>query len=325
MMIGGPPDVVSSPEVGRLEVVNVREIWHNEARDFTPWLLNNADYLAEVLGVDIEMERAEHPVGGFSLDLIGRDLTNDAVLIVENQLDSTDHSHLGQLVTYAAGTGASTIVWIATSFRDEHRQAVDWLNQSTREDVRIFGLELHAVRIGTSPAAPMLRVAAQPNDWQKQVRSASEASRVGPKGALYIQFWTRYLERMREEHPDWSRARKPPSDNWMAFPSPLSGTSLNTAFGRGQRLRHELYIDTGYKERNEEIYQNLLSQQQVLEAAYGGPLSWYEWPEYRACSVADYRDGDVTHTSLHDEYIDWFFDTGTRFRIALAALETSDI
>lgn len=104
-------------ELGRLESVDVRTVWQREASYFTPWLLEHADHLAETLGVDLELEQAEHPVGGSSLDLLGRDLSNDAVLIVENQLEGTDHSHLGQILTYAAGTDASSIVWIATSFR----------------------------------------------------------------------------------------------------------------------------------------------------------------------------------------------------------------
>src|SRR2546423_984150 len=108
-------------QLSRLQPLDPREVWVHEAHDFTPWLLANADALADVLGIDIELTAAEHPVGTFSLDLVGRDLTNSCVLMVENQLTATDHGHLGQLLTYAAGTGARTIVWMATSFREEHR------------------------------------------------------------------------------------------------------------------------------------------------------------------------------------------------------------
>ena len=118
-------------ELGRLEPIGVRRVWAHEAQDFTPWLLANADRLAEALGIDLELGAAEHPVGGFSLDLIGADLTNDCVLIIENQLEGTDHLHLGQVITYAAGTGAQQLSGIATDFRDEHRQALDWLNENT--------------------------------------------------------------------------------------------------------------------------------------------------------------------------------------------------
>ena len=115
-------------ELGRLQSMDPRDVWRHEAHDFTPWLLENADVLSDALGIDLELSAAEHPVGGFNLDLVGRDLTNNCVLIVENQLSTTDHGHLGQLVTYAAGTDARTIVWISPSFREEHRQALDFLN-----------------------------------------------------------------------------------------------------------------------------------------------------------------------------------------------------
>src|SRR5438093_12030833 len=106
----GPFGSTSEVYLGRLERVDPRVIWQRENRDFTPWLLENADRLAEALGIELELEAAEHGVGNFALDLVGRDLTNDAVLMVENQLEPTDHGHLGQLLTYGAGTGASTIV-----------------------------------------------------------------------------------------------------------------------------------------------------------------------------------------------------------------------
>lgn len=151
-------------------------MWRNEAADFTPWLQEHPEHLAEVLGIGIELTYSEHAVGGFSLDILGRDLAHDATLIVENQLAGTDHDHLGKLLTYAAGTGTATIVWIATDIREEHRQAIDWLNEHTDEQVRFFAVRLQIVRIGGSPPAPLLDVVAQPNDWQRQVRAATRAS-----------------------------------------------------------------------------------------------------------------------------------------------------
>lgn len=309
-------------ELGRLEDVEIRTVWEHEARDFTPWLLEHADHLAETLGIDLELEQSEHPVGGFSLDLVGRDLTNDAVLIVENQLAGTDHNHLGQILTYAAGTDASTIVWITTAFREEHRQALDWLNEQTREDVRFFGIELQVVRIGQSVPAPLFNTVAEPNDWQKQVRTATRGGRVGTKTALYQEFWSKYLERIRDEHPDWSRARTPPSQNWMNFPSPIRGTGINPSFAHGGRLRHEIYIDTGDKGRNKEIFEHFLSQRDQFEAEYGRSLEWEELPNARASRIADYRDdSDVSFEDRHDEFISWFIDAGVRMRRAVGAID----
>ena len=318
-------------ELGRLEPVDVRTVWENEARDFTPWLLDHDDHLAEALGIDLEIEQSEHPVGNFSLDLIGRDLTNNAVLIVENQLGGTDHNHLGQILTYAAGADASSIVWIATSFREEHRQAIDWLNENTQENVHFFGIELQVVRIDESRPAPLFKLVAQPNDWQHQARSAARSEKTGTKSILYRNFWTRYLKRLMDEHPDWSRARTPSSVNWMDFPShirvkrfnpSLRGTGINPSFAQGRRLRHEFYIDTGDKAENERIFEHIEQQKELFENEYGRPLEWELLPEKKACRIAEYReDADVTFEDRYDEFIDWFFDAGVRLRRALSLIE----
>ncbi len=309
-------------ELGKLEEVDVRTAWAHEANDFTPWLLAHDDHLAETLGIDLELQQSEHPVGGFSLDLIGTDLTNDAVLIVENQLDSTDHGHLGQIMTYAAGTDASTVVWIATSFRDEHRQALDWLNEQTREDVRFFGIELAVVRIADSPPAPLFRLVVEPNNWQKEIRSATRSGRAGLRAALYRSFWAQYLERMHSGHPDWSKAKSPSDHNWMDFPSPIRRTRLNPGFANRKRLRAELYIDTGDGTENEAIFNHLFAQRETFESAYGRELEWESLPGKRASRIADYRpEAEVSDEEHWDDYISWMIDAGVRMRAALAEVD----
>lgn len=303
-------------ELGRLDTVPPRSVWLNEAHDFTPWLLANADRLADALGIDVELRAAEHPVGGFALDLFGRDVSNDTILIVENQLEPTDHSHLGQILTYAAGTGASTIVWVATSFREEHRQALDWLNEKTADDVHFFGVHLSVVRIGDSPPAPLLEVVAKPNEWQKRVRTATRAGSVSPRAEQYREFWSRYLERIAGR--GWGRRQTPQAANWMNFPSQISGTQLNPSFAASGRLRHELYIDTGDGTANLALFQALERHKTELEAAYGRPLSFEELPGKRACRIADYTEGTIDDQEAWGDYINWFIDTGERIRRAVA-------
>jgi hypothetical protein len=218
------PGSSQAPALGHLDQVDPRIIWPHEALHFTPWLLDNAERLAEALGIELELTEAEHPIGGFSLDLVGRDMTNGTVVIVENQLEASDHTHLGQVLTYAAGTSADTIVWLTTNFRDEHRQALTWLNEHTDENTHFFGVELQVVRIGESIPAPVFRVAVQPNDWQKAVKAASSPKTAGGRGALYAGFWEKYLNRVRAEHPGWTRARaSTQSWLWMTAPSPFDG------------------------------------------------------------------------------------------------------
>lgn len=307
-------------ELGRLERVLPRTVWGNEAHDFTPWLLANSDRLAEALDMDLELHVAEHPVGGFSLDLLGRDLRNDAVVIVENQLEGTDHTHLGQILTYAAGTGASTIVWVATAFREEHRQAIDWLNEKTAEDVNFFGVQVSVVRIGDSIPAPLFDVVAKPNEWQKRVRSVARTGNSSGRAEQYRRFWTSYLERQRAAHPSWSRRATPQPANWMNFPSPISGTQINPSFAPGGRLRHELYIDTGDADANVELFERLRARRDEMDAAYGRPLEFDEIPGKRACRIVEYRDGEIGEEERWNEFIDWFVDCGVRLREAIAVV-----
>jgi len=307
-------------EVGRLVRVDLRAVWPHEAHALTPWLLENDDVLSEVLGIDVSLSAAEHGVGAFALDLIGRDLTNDCVLVVENQLTPTDHDHLGKLVTYAAGTDAKTVVWLAPVFREEHRQALDFLNDLGADRVRFFGIEIDAVRIGDSPPAPLLRLRAQPNDWHARLADiARGVSQASGKPALYQQFWTRFLERVRVERPGWTRANKPGTANWFAMAAPFKGGPYYAvSFAQGSKLRSELYID--YEDGGDRVtalFDRLHGLRGTIEATYGGSLSWEALPDKRASRIAAYADGNVSDEASHEAYIDWFIDSGTRLRAAM--------
>lgn len=309
-------------QLGRLQSLDPRSVWIHEAHNFTPWLLDNADALAEVLGIDIELSAAEHPVGGFALDLIGRDLTNNCVLIVENQLTTTDHSHLGQTLTYAAGTDAGTVIWMATAFREEHRQALDFLNGLGGQNVRFFGVEIGVVQIGGSQPAPLFKLRAQPNDWHAATAAAAKTgSQQAGKAPLYQAFWTRFLERVKREHAGWTNAQKPQTANWFAMACPFKGGPYYSAsFAQGGKLRSELYIDYGDAESNSKLFDALAAHKAEIETAYRGDLSWEELPDRRASRIADYAPGDVGNADDFDHYIDWFFDTGSRLRSAIASV-----
>lgn len=303
-------------DLSRLRHVPVREVWQHEARDFTSWLLENVDVLADVLGMDIELTEAEHKVGGFSLDLIGKEVGSGGVVIVENQLGPTDHGHLGQLLTYAAGTDPTTVVWCAPAFRDEHRAALDWLNEHTDEDTRFFGVEVSAVRIDDSRPAPLFRLVAQPNDWTKDVQTEKAASLSG-RSAAYKAFWVELLARIRAVHPDWANGWSGSKDSWITLPYGRSGVWYGLVFTRtGARV--ELYFGAPDAEVNEQMFRRVEAHRDRLDAAVGMPLSYDPLPGKKACRIhVDRADGgDVLDSDGHEALMSWFIETMERFRRA---------
>ena len=185
--------------LSRLVDCPVREAWAHEAHHFTVWLSQNLDRLSHVLGITLELDAVEVPIGTFYADIIARNVDAeegaDRVLI-ENQLEPSDHRHLGQIMTYLAGAKVSTVVWVAETFREEHLSAIQWLNDNTSTGFSFFAIKLRAVRIGDSPIAPLLDVVAKPNDWERQVKAAATTPRNGlsVEGQQNGAFWRGYLQ-----------------------------------------------------------------------------------------------------------------------------------
>ena len=171
-------DGMTKQSLGRLAPVDLREVWESEALDFTPWLAQpeNMTLLGKAIGIELEVETQEKSVGPFRADILCKDTTTGDWVLIENQLERTDHTHLGQLLTYAAGLEAVTVVWVAGRFTDEHRAALDWLNAITAPTYAFFALEVELWRIDDSPVAPKFNVVSKPNDWSKTLKQAASAA-----------------------------------------------------------------------------------------------------------------------------------------------------
>lgn len=185
--------------IGKIERVELRDYWLNEATNFTPWLAKeeNIAQLGEAIGIDLEVKGQEQNVGPFRADILCTD-QEDHYVLIENQLEITDHKHLGQILTYAAGLNAVSIIWIASQFTDEHRAALDWLNRVTDDGINFFGIEIQLIKIGDSAAAPLFSVVAKPNDWTKSAKSSSvQTGELSETKAAQLQYWTEYREYMK--------------------------------------------------------------------------------------------------------------------------------
>jgi hypothetical protein len=267
--------------LGRIESVDLRKAWPNEAENFTPWLAEeeNLANLGEILGLGLQLEAVEKEVGPFSADILAKDVYSGKWVLIENQIESTDHKHLGQILTYAAGLDAPIVVWIARVFREEHRAAIDYLNRITDEDHLFFGIEIELLKIGENAFAPNFKLVAKPNDWSKQSAVAKFAvDRLTPRQALYRDYWSAFIQKATNSYPALAD-RKPSKGSWQTLERIFTGRGFsvdaNACFGSDGRLRVEAYISGSAASQ---VFERLYEQKSDIESLIGGELSWQNLP-----------------------------------------------
>lgn len=261
-------------QLGKLKRIDARTVWKHEALDFTPWINANIETLSDALKMDLELPETEVPVGDFACDVVAQEVGTGHKVIIEKQLESTDHSHLGQVLTYAAGLDARAVVWISPQFRPEHRQAIDWLNANTAEGLALFGVEVELLQIEDSPYAPHFKLVAQPNDWQKAVKAKVEAQPT-EKGLIYQQFYADLLVRYKQEFPMQRTANKASPQHWLTIAGAgRSGFAYSVSFSRNSRMRVELGIEVGDSLTNKVAFDQLFTQKDDIEMEIGEKLTW---------------------------------------------------
>ncbi len=318
----GEPAAASAPLVNltRLQPVAIASVWPTEPHHFTPWLLQNSELLSEVLGLDVELEAREYKVGKFALDLFGREVATGTPVIIENQYGSTDHLHLGQLLTYAGGTKPTTIVWVAEQFREEHRAALEWLNTHTHPTIRFFGVRLAAVTLAGAPPgliAPALELVVQPNDWEKQAQAATTAAAGGatPTQELYRQFWSAFEPLAKQR--GWTSGSAP-AQNWWNLPTGISAASWTVSFTQFG-CRSELYFGHPDPAVNLARWQQLDQRKDQIQAAFGADLTFDELPSNKGCRIETRLLGPkIGDRQQWPEILQWMLDTQTRLRNAIS-------
>jgi hypothetical protein len=278
-------------ELGVIEAVDIRAIWPDEARDFTPWLAENLDKLGDAVGLDFELTERESCVGSFWCDLVASGIGSDKVIVIENQLEQANHGHLGQLITYAAGKEASVVIWVAREIRDEYKQALTWLNSRTDSKTDFFGVVVEALRIDRSNPAVNFKVVVSPNEWRKRAVDSLSTS-YSPKNEQYREFFRLLLDELRDKQR-FTNSKSPQPQGWMNFSSGIPEVVYGVNFSRGGRVRAELYIDSGDVEMNDAYFNILTAQKTSIQEAFGGLLEWEPLPTKRACRVATYRNGSI--------------------------------
>jgi hypothetical protein len=235
----------------------------------------------------------EKEVGPFYADILAKEPDTERWVLIENQITPTDHTHLGQLLTYAAGLEAKTIIWIAEDFREEHRAAIDFLNRATTEEFAFFGVQVELYKIADSPFAPQFSIVAKPNDWSKRTQAAKQAAGGNEREVqrLWKEYWGELIAAAKGRYPALAE-RDPYRANWQTFETIKGGNpsfTLNAAFPWDKSLRLEVYIDRSLAKA---AFKALNSQKDEIAKAFGEPLTWEEMPDKQASRIALYMPGD---------------------------------
>ncbi|MCB4768218.1 DUF4268 domain-containing protein [Ancylobacter sp. Lp-2] len=310
------------PQLGRLEILKATDVWRFEAQTFTPWLAENLELLSEELQIgDLELRGTEVAAGDFRIDLLAEDGEGNPV-IVENQFGSTDHRHLGQLITYVASQpGPATVVWIAERVREEHRAAIDWLNASTIERLNFFALELEALKIGDSLPAPYLNIVAKPNNWTRAVSAAARQAASGMLAERHhsrAAYWRGFDAYLRAAGARF-RVRPDNIAHWSSFAIGRAGLVLSaTITPKRQRIGVELYVRNDPQKL---VFEQLERRRAEVEAAIGFPLEWERLPNRAASRVALYLTGvDAFDEAQQPRLHAWMLDMLGRFRATFAPI-----
>ena len=305
--------------LGKLTRVELREYWADEAREFTPWLAQeeNLQLLGDAIGIDLELEDTEVPVGTFSADIVAKEVGTDDNVIIENQLERTNHDHLGKLITYASGLNARAVVWVCRQVNSEHRKALDWLNDITNEAVAFFGLEVELWQIGDSVPAPKFNLVCQPNEWAKVVTTRGASRELTETKLLQLEFWKGLVE-FAEAEGTFLNFRKPRAQHWYSHAVGRSrfnlSLSVNTLLNK---IGCELYIR---HLESKQAFAQLMSEKDRIESELGAKLEWKELPLKRDCRIVQFREGDIRSEESWPELFAWLKERTEAFHAVFSPL-----
>lgn len=301
--------------ISKLEIVPVRDAFRHEAHGFTLWLESNIDALAQRIGIDLTVIEREKAVGSFNVDLFCED-QNGTYVIIENQLERTDHDHLGKLLTYIVNLGAKTAVWVTPEVRSEHQRVIDWLNKSTGADFSFYLVRVEAVKIADSPYAPLFTVLAAPDEQTREI--AETTKELAERDYRCKEFWKGLLERSKGK-TNLFAGITPSTRPWIQKSSGRSGVIFAYLIFK-DRAGVEVYIDTVDQEKNKKIFDLLYAEGATIESEFGDVLGWQRLDEKRASRVRKYIEGygglddPETWPELQDMLIDLMIRLDKVFR-----------
>lgn len=302
--------------LSKLKKVDLREEWQHEASDFTNWLSQdeNLQLLSEEIGIDISLIQTEANVGKFSVDILAEEENTGRKIIIENQLETTNHDHLGKIITYASGFDAEIVIWIVKDVRDEHKRAVDWLNEHTDDKINIFAIRMELWQIGDSPYAPKFDVVSKPNDWAKAIKKSTTQSDLSDRRLMQLEFWTRFKE-YAASHKSPLRLRKAYPQHWYDISIGNSKSHLSLVVDAdNEQIRCEFYIPD-----SKPLFKILQDNKDAIEAKLPAhSLEWMELEGKKASRVRTILGIDVGNNEHWEKSFHWLMETAQEFQSVFA-------
>lgn len=297
-------------KLGKLQKVDLRKAWKHEALDFTNWLAKdeNLGLLSDEIGIGLQLIQTEASVGKFNVDILAEEENTERKVVIENQLEITDHNHLGQIITYASGYDAEIIIWIVKDVRDEHKQAIDWLNEHTDEKINFFAIKMELWQIGDSQFAPKFHIISQPNDWVKAIKKSTNQSALTDTKLLQFDFWNKFKEYAQSNNSKL-RLRKSSPQHWfdISYGSTESHIEL-TINSQKNEIACEIYIRD-----SKDLFYELKKQKDKIEKELDIKLEWMELEQKKASRIKISYNADI-NTKNWNEYFEWLETTASKFQ-----------
>lgn len=296
--------------IGKLERVELRDLWKHEEYDFSAWLAeeSNLEMLSDSIGIDLSLIETEAKCGGFSIDILAEEVGSGKKVIIENQLEDTNHDHLGKIITYASGKDASYVIWIVKHARDEHRRAIEWLNEHTDSEVSFFLLEIELWKIGDSLPAPKFNIVEWPNDWSKEEKKST--AEVSERGLLCQEFWEGFNQ-FAKKNVEFTKSfsiRKAKPHHWydLAIGASNAFISMNIKVAKGA-------IDSGlYIPDDQKYFDSLGEHAEEIEQILGCEVEWRQ--ARKACRIIASRPFDCENREAWQDAFAWYMEIAPKLK-----------
>ncbi len=293
-------------KLGKLQEIDIKTVWQHEQYDFSKWLANeeNIQELGNTLNLSLTDVETEKFVGKYRCDILCKDEITGKVVLIENQLEPTDHDHLGKIITYASGLDASVVVWIVSSARQEHASAIEWLNKHTDDDLAFFLIEVHAYKIGNSEPAPQFKIIEQPNDFVKTVKTIAKNSTLNDTEKCRLEFWTRFNEVLEERGKPFNK-RKATTDHWYSIAMGSSECQISIDLvNKEHKIRVGVWVAD-----NKDLFDKFYENREQIEESCGFKLKWNRLDNKKASLACTYIQGlDFEHTENYTELMNKSID-----------------